>query len=38
MTEAIPSTALDQPIAAYLAHQRALGRGYDNQERVLGKH
>lgn len=36
MTEAISSTALDQPIAAYLTHQRALGRGYDNQERVLG--
>lgn len=35
MTDAISATALDQPIAAYLAHQRALGRGYDNEERVL---
>jgi integrase len=35
MTAAICSTALDQPLAAYLAHQRALGRGYDNEERVL---
>lgn len=34
MIDAI-STALDQPIAAYLAHQRALGREYDNVERVL---
>jgi integrase len=34
MIDAI-STALDQPIAAYLVHQRALGRGYDNEERVL---
>jgi hypothetical protein len=25
MTDAISSTALDQPIAAYLAHQRAWG-------------
>jgi integrase len=29
------STALDQPIAAWLAHQRALGRSYYNEERVL---
>lgn len=35
MTNAIAATALDQPIAAYLAHQRALGRGYANEERVL---
>lgn len=27
--------ALDRPIAAWLAHQRALGRSYDNEERVL---
>jgi len=36
MTGVICSTPLDQSIAAYLAHQRALGRGYNNQERVLG--
>lgn len=35
MSDAICSTALDQPIAVYLAHQRALGRGYENEERVL---
>ena len=35
MTDAISVTALDQPITAYLAHQRALGRGYGNEERVL---
>lgn len=35
MADPISVTALDQPIAAYLAHQRALGRGYDNEERVL---
>jgi len=28
------STALDQPIAAWLAHQRALGRSYYNEERA----
>lgn len=33
--DATQGTALDQPIAAYLAHQRALGRGYYNEERVL---
>lgn len=31
----ISGIALDQPISAYLAHQRALGRGYNNEERVL---
>lgn len=31
----ITSTALDQPIVRYLAHQRALGRGYEGEERVL---
>ena len=36
MTETIPSpTALDRPIAAWLAHQRALGRGFSIEERVL---
>ena len=29
------STALDQPITAWLAHQRALGRDYGTEERVL---
>jgi len=36
MTDATCSTALDRPIAAYLANQRALGRGYHNEEQVLG--
>ena len=31
----ITSTALGQAIAGFLAHQRALGRGYDNVERIL---
>ena len=36
MTETIPSaTALDRPIATWLAHQRALGRGFSIEERVL---
>jgi integrase len=35
MNDASPPIALDQAIAAYLAHQRALGRGYYNEERVL---
>ena len=36
MTETIPSpTALDRSIAAWLAHQRALGRGFSIEERVL---
>lgn len=29
------STALDRPIVEWLAHQRALGRDYANEERVL---
>ncbi len=29
------STALDQPIAAWLSHQRALGRDYGTEEHVL---
>ena len=35
MTDPSPTIALEQSIAAYLAHQRALGRGYDNEARVL---
>lgn len=36
MTETIPFlTALDRPIATWLAHQRALGRGFSVEERVL---
>ena len=36
MTETIPSpTILDRPVAAWLAHQRALGRGFSVEERVL---
>jgi integrase/recombinase XerD len=35
MTTTISPTPLDQPIAAWLAHQRALGRRYDPEERVL---
>jgi integrase len=31
----ISCTALGQAIARFLAHQRALGRGYDNVERIL---
>ena len=31
----VPPTVLDQPVAAWLAHQRALGRGYSVEERVL---
>ncbi len=29
------STAFDQPIAAWLSHQRALGRDYGTEEHVL---
>jgi integrase/recombinase XerD len=35
MTIAISPTPLDQPVAAWLAHQRALGRSYDPEEQVL---
>lgn len=35
MNDVSPPIALDQAIAAYLAHQRALGRDYNNEERVL---
>jgi hypothetical protein len=35
MTEISSSTALDRPTATWLAHQRALGREYGNEERVL---
>jgi integrase/recombinase XerD len=35
MIDATSCIALDQAIAAYLAHQRALGRGYGNEQRVL---
>ena len=35
MTHSIASPGLDQAIAAYLAHSRALGRGYRNEERQL---
>ena len=35
MTTAISPTPLDRPIAAWLAHQRALGRRYDVEEWVL---
>ena len=35
MTTISTSTALDRPITAWLTHQRALGRHYDNEERVL---
>ena len=36
MTETIPSsTILDRPVAAWIAHQRALGRGFSVEERVL---
>jgi integrase/recombinase XerD len=35
MTAILTSTALDAPIAAFLAHQRALGRGYEQQEYML---
>ena len=35
MTTISTSTALDRPITAWLARQRALGRHYDNEERVL---
>ena len=31
MTDPSPTIALEQSIAAYLAHQRALGRGYDKE-------
>jgi hypothetical protein len=35
MTEISASTALDRWIAAWLAHQRALGRGYSTEEWIL---
>jgi integrase/recombinase XerD len=35
MTEILSSTALDRPIAAWLAHQRALGRDFNVEQRVL---
>jgi len=35
MTTTISPTPLDQPIAAWLAHQRALGRRYDPEEWIL---
>lgn len=35
MTTPISPTPLDQPVAAWLAHQRALGRRYDPEEWVL---
>ena len=35
MNDILAPTALDQPIADYLAHQRALGRGYHNEQRQL---
>jgi len=35
MTEISASTALDRWIAAWLAHQRALGRGYTTEEWIL---
>ena len=35
MIATISPTPLDQPIAAWLAHQRALGRRYDLEESVL---
>lgn len=35
MTEALSFITLDQSIVTYLAHQRALGRGYANEERIL---
>lgn len=35
MTTTISPTLLDRPIAAWLAHQRALGRRYDLEEWVL---
>ncbi len=35
MSKILSSTALDRSIAAWLAHQRAFGREYSNEERVL---
>ena len=35
MTTTISPTPLDQPVVAWLAHQRALGCRYDPEERVL---
>jgi integrase len=35
MDQIFSSTALDAPIRAFLAHQRALGRGYQTEEHVL---
>src|SRR5262249_1661265 len=37
MRETIHPTSLDRWIDAWLAHQRALGRGYDNEEWMLGR-
>ena len=35
MDQVLSGTALDAPIHDFLAHQRTLGRGYENVERVL---
>jgi len=35
MNQTFSSTALDAPICAFLTHNRALGRGYRNEEYVL---
>ena len=35
MDQVLSGTALDAPIRDFLAHQRTLGRGYENVERVL---
>ncbi|NIR28692.1 MAG: tyrosine-type recombinase/integrase [Desulfuromonadales bacterium] len=35
MDKILSSTALDAPLHAFLAHQRALGRAYQNEEYVL---
>jgi integrase len=35
MNKSVPSTALDAPIHAFLAHQRTLGRDYRTEEYVL---
>ena len=35
MDQVLSATALDAPIHDFLAHQRTLGRGYENVERVL---
>lgn len=36
MTEVVPSTPLDRCIAAWLTHQRSLGREYRGQQWILG--